>query len=83
MAQVTIEVLEKLPRGTLAALELAVRTAAEWRGSYTGDAAALAEFDAQMRAARQALAAVKRQQRAIRHLMRHVQDVRGAVANMH
>lgn len=58
--------LEELPRGTLAALERAVQAAAEWRGYYTHDKELLAAFDEDVKAARRALAAVKRQNRAVK-----------------
>lgn len=66
-----VELLEPLPRGTLAALERAVTSM-----SYG------TSCDDEIKQARQALAAVRRQQRALRHLLRHVADVRGAVSKM-
>lgn len=75
--------LELLPRGTLAALEKAVRAATEWRGAYAGDPDALSAFDADLRAMRQALRDLKRQQKALRFLLRHVTNVREAAAVVH
>lgn len=65
-----MEALELLPRGALAALELAVQTAREWRGYYSHDAELLAAYDEDLKRMRNALAAVKRQQRAIRYMMK-------------
>lgn len=79
----SIDVLDHLPRGTVSALEEAVKMAAEWRGYYTNDPVALDDFDTRIKKMRKALADVKRQQRAIRHLMNHVADVRQAVSHMH
>jgi hypothetical protein len=64
-----MEPLELLPRGTLAALELAIEEAAAWRGACSHDPDALAEHDAQIKRMRAALAAVRKQQRAIRYMM--------------
>lgn len=64
-----MEALELLPRGTLAALERAIDEAAAWRGTYTGWPERVAEFDAEIKRMRQALAAVRKQQKAIRYMM--------------
>jgi hypothetical protein len=64
-----MEALEMLPRGTLAALEQAVEAAREWRGYYANDGDALQKYDAQLKRMRDALVAVKRQQRALRYMM--------------
>lgn len=72
-----MEILELLPRGTIAALELAVQNAREWRGYYTHDAELLAAFDADVKRMRAALAAVKKQQRAIRYMMSLAQAAQG------
>lgn len=64
-----MEALELLPRGTIAALERAIDEAAAWRGAHSHDPDALAEHEASIKRMRQALAAVRRQQKAIRYMM--------------
>lgn len=59
-------VLEPLPRGSMAALELAVQVAAEWRGYYTHDPELLEAYDADLRRMRAALAAVRAQNAAVK-----------------
>jgi hypothetical protein len=71
--------LEKLPRGTLAALERAVECAAEWRGAYTHDPEALAAFDAELTAMRAALRAVRKQARAVDGLLKHVEATKATM----
>lgn len=74
--------LEELPRGTLAALERAVQAAAEWRGTYTGDPEALAAYDAELARMRAALAAVKRQNRAVKTMTARATQV-ATTATLH
>lgn len=62
--------LNVLPRGSLAALEKAVRMAAEWRGYYIHDADALAAFDEDIKRARAALAAVRKQNRSMANVIK-------------
>lgn len=71
MSEVALMELDVLPRGTLTALENAIR----WMGH--------AATDEEIRKARQALRDLKRQQKALRFLLRHVSDVRAATAAIH
>jgi hypothetical protein len=73
--------LKPLPRGTVAALERAVRMAAEWRGHYTHDADALAAFDAEIAQARAALAAVRAADRNLKRITKHMKEVLAAAGH--
>jgi hypothetical protein len=65
-------VLEPLPRGALAALQRAVDGAEHQRGSLRPED--YAWFDTQVATMRAALAAVKRQNAAVKHAARLAQD---------
>lgn len=62
-------VLEPLPRGALKALADAIDSAEGWRGTLVGnpDPVPLELFDAEIARMRAALAAVRRQNAAVKH----------------
>jgi hypothetical protein len=75
--------VEKLPRGTLAALERAVEEAAAWRGYYTHDQEALEAYDAELTKMRAAVKAVKEQQRALNYMLKLVAEGKPEYDQLH